>query len=207
MESLEEDRVAKSVGALLRNLREQAGLSTRALATRAGISQAFLSQLERGASTPSVFTIYRLAEALEVPPGELLPVPPSDAAVVRIVRADEGDLIPVADRPDSAVGRFMTLGTDAQLDISEYRIAPGQYASEWWQLDNDGEVAIYFVTGHLDIEFDGVGRYRFGPGDVVAHPARLRNRWLPVDDQPIHLTLTMTRPSGDPTPGSRHPER
>jgi transcriptional regulator with XRE-family HTH domain len=197
MESLEEDRVAKSVGALLRNLREQAGLSTRALAMKAGISQAFLSQLERGASTPSVFTIYRLAEALAVPPGALLPVPPAAAEVVRIVRADEGDRIPVADRPDSAVGRFMTLGTDAQLDISEYRIAPGQYASEWWQLDNDGEVALYIVDGRLDIEFDGLGRYRFDPGDVVAHPARLRNRWLPVDDNPIHLTVTMTRPAPD----------
>ncbi|UGT40458.1 helix-turn-helix domain-containing protein [Nocardia yamanashiensis] len=194
MESLEEDRVARSVGALLRDLREKAGLSTRALAAKAGISQAFLSQLERGASTPSVFTIYRLAEALGVSPGTLLPAPSPAAELVRIVRADEGDLIPVADRPDSAIGRFMTLGTDSQLDISEYVIAPGQYASEWWQLDNDGEVAIYVVRGRLDIEFEGVGTYNFGPRDVVAHPATLRNRWLPVDDNPIHLTVTMTRP-------------
>ncbi|MET9489759.1 helix-turn-helix domain-containing protein [Nocardia sp. NPDC006630] len=195
MESLEEDRVARSVGALLRELREQAGLSTRALALKAGISQAFLSQLERGASTPSVFTIYRLAEALHVAPGALLPAPPTAPELIRVIRADEGEMIAVADRPDSALGRFMTLGTDSQLDISEYRIAPGQYVSEWWQLDSTGEVALYVVAGNLDIEFEPSTHYRLGPRDVITHPAALRNRWLPIDGDPIHLTVVMSRPA------------
>ena len=46
--------------------REHRGLSGRALAQAAGISAAYLSQIERGARKPSVSVLRRLAQALGV---------------------------------------------------------------------------------------------------------------------------------------------
>ena len=63
---LAEQLLAQRFGQRLRSLREKSQLSTRALAARAGISQPYLSQLERGLSSPSMVTTYRLAEALGV---------------------------------------------------------------------------------------------------------------------------------------------
>jgi len=46
-------------------LREKAGLTQVELAERTGISQADISRIERGATSPTAKTLQRLAEALD----------------------------------------------------------------------------------------------------------------------------------------------
>ena len=185
----DEARLALRVGAEIRSLREKAGLSTRQLATQAGISQPFLSQLERGVSTPSMVTTYRIAEALGVMPGALLPSPTT--AMVTVVRADEGAVLPVANRADAARGRTLLMERTSGLEIIEYLVEPDQYLAEWFQLD--GELAMYVVSGELDVELEGAGTHRLGPRDLLSHPASLRHRWLLVDNRPVHILLTIAR--------------
>jgi uncharacterized protein len=52
-----------AAGALLREIRLEAGLSQRALAQRAGTSQPAVARYERGTATPSLETLGRLAQA------------------------------------------------------------------------------------------------------------------------------------------------
>jgi len=54
------------VGAFIREQRERADLSLRRLAERAGISNPYLSQIERGIRRPSAEILKRLSRALEV---------------------------------------------------------------------------------------------------------------------------------------------
>ncbi|MDX1447675.1 MAG: helix-turn-helix transcriptional regulator [Acidimicrobiia bacterium] len=54
------------VGAFIREQRERANLSLRRLADRAGISNPYLSQIERGIRRPSAEILKRLSRALEV---------------------------------------------------------------------------------------------------------------------------------------------
>lgn len=185
-----EDVIARRIGAEIRSLREKAGLSTRRLAALAGMSQPFLSQIERGVSAPSMATTYRLAQALGVLPGALLPV--IDDSAVTVVRADEGRLLPVANRANAALGRALVMQSDKNLEVLEYVIEPGQYIEEWFQLE--GEIAIYLVSGVIDIEIEHAGTWRLGPRDLIAHPASLRHRWLLVDDQPAHLLFVIVHP-------------
>ncbi|MGH1563361.1 helix-turn-helix domain-containing protein [Mumia sp. DW29H23] len=187
----EDDGVlARRIGSVLRRHREKAGLSMRELAGRAGISQPFLSQVERGQSMPSMVTAYRLAEALGVPPGDLLPVGTDDR--VEVVRHDEGRLVPVADRPDAALGRLVMLHPTSGLEVTEYRIEPGQHIAEWFA--SPGILTVYLVDGALDVEVEGEGTYRLGPRDLLTHPAPLRHRWHLVDDGPAHVLLLMGHP-------------
>ncbi|HUF00768.1 MAG TPA: helix-turn-helix domain-containing protein [Anaerolineales bacterium] len=58
--------ISVNVGARLRELREQRNISMRALATRSGLSANALSMIERGKASPSVSTLYKLADALGV---------------------------------------------------------------------------------------------------------------------------------------------
>ena len=76
--------------------REAAGISMRALAARCGLSQPFLSAVERGLSMPSIATLYRIAEALEVAPSTLLP--DESHGDVQVIRAGEGPLVPSSER-------------------------------------------------------------------------------------------------------------
>ncbi|MBF0614835.1 MAG: helix-turn-helix domain-containing protein [Magnetococcales bacterium] len=51
----------------IQQFRQQRGLSQRGLAEKAGISGAGLSQIESGQTSPSVATLEKLADALELP--------------------------------------------------------------------------------------------------------------------------------------------
>lgn len=63
--------VEKSVGVEIRTLRQAAGLSAVELANRTGLSSAMLSRIERGNVSPSLFSLAKIAGALQVPVGRL----------------------------------------------------------------------------------------------------------------------------------------
>lgn len=56
----------RAVGEHVRHLRDQAGLSLRALATASGFSPSLLSQLENGLVSPSIHSMERISSALGV---------------------------------------------------------------------------------------------------------------------------------------------
>jgi transcriptional regulator with XRE-family HTH domain len=83
----------EALGALLRAQRIAAGLSLRELSERTSVSNAYLSQLERGLHEPSLTVLRAIASALGVPLASLLdragllerePAPPeTEAAILR----------------------------------------------------------------------------------------------------------------------------
>lgn len=56
----------KLVGRNFARLRQEKGLTQEAVAERSGISQQYLSGLERGQRNPTVITLHELAQALGV---------------------------------------------------------------------------------------------------------------------------------------------
>jgi transcriptional regulator with XRE-family HTH domain len=67
MDTFENEAASIDVGQRLRILRDERGISMRALARRSGLSANALSMIERGLTSPSVSTLTKLAAALEVP--------------------------------------------------------------------------------------------------------------------------------------------
>jgi len=57
---------------VLKRLRKQLGISQELLAHEAGLDRTYISLLERGARSPSLITITRLAKSLQIRPSELL---------------------------------------------------------------------------------------------------------------------------------------
>ncbi len=63
----------KKVGTMIKKLREQRGLSQRALADKAKVTDAYIAMLETGVrKNPTIDTLKRLAKALKVKVGKLL---------------------------------------------------------------------------------------------------------------------------------------
>jgi len=58
----------------VRKTRQRKSMSQLELAQKAEISQSFLASLESGKKQPSVLTIIKIANALEINPGELFPI-------------------------------------------------------------------------------------------------------------------------------------
>ena len=58
--------IASDIGSLIRDLRENAQVSVRQLAKRSGVSNPYLSQVERGLRKPSADVLSQIAKGLRV---------------------------------------------------------------------------------------------------------------------------------------------
>jgi XRE family transcriptional regulator, regulator of sulfur utilization len=63
---------SQAFGDALRKLREERGISQEAAALSAGIDRSYFGKLERGNKSPTVATLWRIADAFETLPSELL---------------------------------------------------------------------------------------------------------------------------------------
>jgi transcriptional regulator with XRE-family HTH domain len=62
--------VRHMVGRNVQRLRKAAGLSQAALADRMGVDRAYVSGLELGQRNPTILTLWHVAQALGVKPGQ-----------------------------------------------------------------------------------------------------------------------------------------
>ena len=61
-----------ALGVALRKHRKAAGMSQEALALESGVQRNFISLIETGQNQPTITTIFRLAQALEIRPSKLV---------------------------------------------------------------------------------------------------------------------------------------
>lgn len=66
------DPLLAGVSRAIQQRREEIGLSQEEVAHRAGLHRTYISDIERGARNPSLKTLARLSEALEVPTSTLI---------------------------------------------------------------------------------------------------------------------------------------
>ena len=112
----------QTLGALLRAQRLAKGLSLRELSARTGVSNAYLSGIERGLHEPSLSVLNAIASALDTPLGPLL---------VRAGVLDDGEQ---SDRPrdtETAIERDPALSEAQRFALlSVYRsFVPGPPSS------------------------------------------------------------------------------
>lgn len=84
-----EDEISLRTGRTVKRQREASGMSLRMLATRSGISSSMISDIERGAKSPTVTTLVRLAQALGVGAATLIDGGADPATRIRILRRDD----------------------------------------------------------------------------------------------------------------------
>lgn len=72
------DHLTQQLGLRLRRLRQQRNWSLDRLATASGVSKAMLGQIERGESSPTVVTLWRIAGGLGVAFSDLMASPAAD---------------------------------------------------------------------------------------------------------------------------------
>ena len=65
-------RLDSSFGKVVRERRKQLGISQEALSFRSGAHRTFISEIERGLKSPTLHTVFALAEALQIQASELI---------------------------------------------------------------------------------------------------------------------------------------
>jgi transcriptional regulator with XRE-family HTH domain len=64
--------VEDAFGEVLRHIRKKRNLSQEMLARQTGFDRTFVGMLERGLASPSLRTLFRLAEGLRVTPSQII---------------------------------------------------------------------------------------------------------------------------------------
>ena len=85
----ETDEVAARVGRAVKARREELQLTLRALAARSGVSASMISDIERGAKSPTITTLAQLATALGVAVAALVELAAPAPGRIRVVRGAE----------------------------------------------------------------------------------------------------------------------
>lgn len=155
--------LSAEIGARVRQVRTEAGLSGVKLAAAAGISQPFLSQLESGQSSVAIATLYRIANALGVQPSDLLP--PAEPAEIEVVRSSETQQIPVSEDQRSAIARAILRSGRKISELYDYEVSPEDYIEDWFS--SDAEHALYVIEGTLRVEFEDRPEIMLEAGDEI----------------------------------------
>ena len=181
------DRIRSGVGQAIHSARTHARLSMRELAEQCGVSQPFISAVERGLSTPSISTLYRLAEVLDTEPAAPPGPPTTRSASSGPARVAWCPRAIGRTRPSAVSSSAMTRG---HLEVYEYVAGPAEDLDVWFE--HPGDVVLHLrgtppagVAGRLPVEL--------GPGDCVVHPGAIPHRWTVAGDEPARLFLVVVR--------------
>ncbi|MFV0308540.1 MAG: helix-turn-helix domain-containing protein [Desertimonas sp.] len=165
----------RELGAAVRSRRRQLGLTLGDVAERTGLSVPFLSQIETDFATPSLTSLFAVAEVLATSPERLLTGP--EPAEVVVTRTDEGERYPVTETDRPAMRRQLT-GVDEPFSVAEYVAGPGSDLSGFHA--SQGRELIHVTAGRLAVDIDDDGQvttHELGPGDSIAYPTHVRHRW------------------------------
>jgi transcriptional regulator with XRE-family HTH domain len=159
------------VGKRLRELRQERGKSMRALARASGLSTNALSMIERGRTSPSVSTLYKLADALEVPITAFFRSEPVRQPVVFCQAGERA-------RVDFQRGQWEGLGGEAftgRVEPFLLHLDPGASSGPFGMIHSGAEFVLLF-EGQLEYEIEA-DRFTLNEGDSLIFASRLRHRW------------------------------
>lgn len=159
------------VGQRLRALREERQISLRELARQSGISANALSQIERGLTAPSITTLAKLSDALEVPVTALFRHEPLRQKVVfqkaaECVKDTYGGCLMQIMGGEQFSGRMEAF----LLEMSPGTREAGQAVL------HTGQEFVFCLSGNIDYLIENQ-LYHLEEGDSVMFTAQLPHAW------------------------------
>jgi len=168
---LRDEAISVNVGYRLRELRDSRGISMRGLATKSGLSANALSMIERGRTSPSVSTLYKLADALGIPITEFF-APQSEKQNVLLIKADARTRIPFARGVWEGLGGEKFSGRVEPFVLTlESGASSGQH-----MIVHSGHEFVFCLRGQLEYLVEKQ-IYELQAGDSLLFAARLNHRW------------------------------
>lgn len=178
-----------ALGSRIRALRQARRLTLRDVAERAGVTESFLSQVERDVTSPSIATVQRIARALDLSIAQLFAEEPQTG---RVVRREARRRVEYAGL--KAVDEFLTSNMAGRLQVILSTIEPGGgTGAEPYTHDSDEEVVVV-LAGVLDL-WVGDEHYVLREGDAITFPSRLPHWNVNHGDRPASVLFCLTPPS------------
>ena len=177
------------VGERLRAIRRMRRCTLREVADRSGLSESFLSQVERGISNASIASLRRIADALRVTVADLFE--PTGPPRPRVLRSD--------DRPAltfGILGRKLLLTPKPlhQLEVFVGELQPGGSTGAEPYAHGDSEELFVVLTGTVQLELGGE-LHELEPGDSIDYRSSTPHRVSNVGEELAEVMWIISPPS------------
>ncbi|UZD90505.1 helix-turn-helix domain-containing protein [Cognatishimia activa] len=162
----------------LKAIRADAGLSLSATETLTGVSKAMLGQIERGESSPTIATLWKLSKGFKLPLSALITEPPST---------------------EHQFKESITVQTlfpfDPQLGSETFVVGLSAGLTHESAAHRSGVVEdIFAIDGDVDIYFDG-SWHPLGKGKSLRIAADQPHGYRNLGSFPVHIHNTIYYPS------------
>ena len=181
--------MAHEIGIRLRQVREENGLSQRALAKSTGISNATISLIESSKLNPSVAVLKRILDGIPMDLSAFFAEETSDSTPV-VYRSVE--LVEIAGGKVSyrQVGRQLA---GRNIQILHERYQPGADTGKL-ALEHVGEEGGVVIRGRLEVTV-GAERHLLGPGDAYYFDSRRPHHFRNVGTECCEVVSACSPPS------------
>lgn len=179
----------KSLAENIARLRKERGVGLRELGRKAGLSAAALSAIEKGESSPTLATFYKILKALQTDFVEFFSdSEPRDASPV--FRAKGMQMI--EDAMHQCVFLFPRR-PDIRFEMFHETITPSGAAREWEEYDFDVGGTV-LSGGPLRLEIENVGAWSLKKGDAFHVKRGQKHRVANTGRLPVKLITVVTPP-------------
>jgi transcriptional regulator with XRE-family HTH domain len=177
------------VGERLRTLRRLRRCTLRTIADRSGLSESFLSQVERGRSSASIASLRRIAEALGVSIADLFE--PGGLPGPRVLRRDERPALQFG-----ILGRKLLLTPRPlhHLEVFAGELEVGGSTGAEAYAHGDSEELFVVLSGSVQLELGGEV-FELGSGDSIDYRSSTPHRISNVGDELAEVMWIISPPS------------
>ena len=171
MTLFQSETTSVDIGIRLKELREKRKVSMRTLATQSGLSANALSMIERGKTSPSVSTLYKLADALGVSITAFFG-PQSEKQQIIFLKSDARTRIPFTRGVFEGLGGERFVGRVEPFVLTlESGANSGPHT-----MAHTGHEFVFCLRGELEYTVER-NIYRMSPGDSILFAAQLTHKW------------------------------
>lgn len=178
-QNLEDIALSAQLGDALRNRRKAIGKTILQIAEETALSVSFISQIERGRSTPSFVSFFKIANALESSMDELIKVPKQNNTVTRSEKREKFNLGDASRAYENLAPGFEGALLNACI---VYR--PAGAVSE--KFNHEGEEMIYQIKGTVYHTLDDE-KYTIEAGDTIHFDSKRTHSSVIGDEDSIEL--------------------
>jgi transcriptional regulator with XRE-family HTH domain len=190
----------KSLGKKIRKQRKAQQLTLVQLADSCNISPSFLSQIERDQATPSVTTLYAIADALGVSTASFFAEPNSNNVVnaeviklsgAKVVRSDQRKKLIYPET--QIVNELLSPDLRGAIQMMWIVMPPGTDSGAQ-PFIHEGEECGIILQGQLET-WVGDEKFILGPGDSIYHSSNLPHRNKNIGEDDVIMVFAKTPPS------------
>jgi transcriptional regulator with XRE-family HTH domain len=185
----------RAIGAVIRAIRQERGLSLRDVADRTGFSVSFLSLVERGKSSLALTSVYKLARAFGVDVATFFASAPAPDPLPHVTRASRGDEL-VIEGSDHTYRLLSGRAPEREMEPLLVTVDPSDPVPE--PVSHDGDEFVYILSGTIRFMI-GEREYELFAGDSVYFRATIPHSHK-IDPQsgPVTALWVLSEPLTSP---------